>query len=238
MTVCVIPCYNVDALCLEAVRGATNHCTHIIAVDDGSTDDTLKNLQALQQSIENLIILRHEKNRGKGDALLTGMRYALEHFPFTALITIDGDGQHYSENIPLLAFPIQEGVHLSIGSRDISKMPLRNRLSNLFIAYLLRFLYPMAPKDTQTGMRGFSHYFVNEIVHHIEGGRYEMEFRCLLLALSYHLQILSVPIPTIYLGKEGVSHFSLIRDSYRILKVLFMHWIHRHDRKKAKTFSS
>ena len=200
--------------------------SYLIVIDDGSTDQTGKILQRLSsQHREKIHCITFAKNRGKGFGLIEGMRYAKEHSPFDGLITLDGDGQHNPEDIPRLIQKIQEGADLAIGTRTFSEMPFRSRFANTLISFLLRLMYPKAPFDTQSGMRSFSRRLIEEIVRIVPGGRYEMEFRCLLLALSHRLKTAEVPISTIYIEKNRSSWFSPLRDSFRILWVFILHVI-------------
>ena len=164
------------------------------------------------------------KNRGKGAALLEGMKQALSSTPFEVLVTLDSDGQHLPSDIPKLALRITEGADLVIGCRQFNQMPLRSRVANMLISFLLRSVFSKAPIDNQSGFRAFSRKLVKEIVDHVTGDRYEMEFRCVLLALHDGYKIASSPIDTLYFDKNRSSHFGIFRDSFRILKVFFQYW--------------
>ncbi len=220
----LIPCYNVAQHCEEIVKETSLYCTHLIVIDDGSTDGTSEILKRMSSLYPNKIhLIEFQSNQGKGFGLIEGFKYASENFDFEVLVTLDSDGQHAARFIPQLVEPIFKGADLVIGSRLFSGMPLKNRLSNKIIAFLLRLVYRNAPIDTQSGMRGFSSSMIERLVQSIDGGRYEMEFRCLLLALREKKSIVEVPIPTIYINKNRSSHFAPLIDSYRILKVLWDH---------------
>jgi len=162
-------------------------------------------------------------NQGKGFALLEGMKYAIDHLHFHALITIDSDGQHCASFIPEIMQPIFDGADFVMGERPFEMMPNRSRWGNKWISFLLRLIFEHAPKDTQSGMRAFSKKLIENILKTIKGGRYETEFRCLLCALSNGFKMYSIVIPTIYIDKNKSSHFSPIRDALRIFKVLILH---------------
>jgi glycosyltransferase involved in cell wall biosynthesis len=156
-------------------------------------------------------------NGGKGGALLDGMQYALEHFQFSALITIDGDGQHRPEDIPRAEKAILQGKDFVIGQRNFSGMPLRSRFGNTITSGIFRKLYPKCPSDTQSGFRAFSSKFVHEIVTFIPGRRYETELYTLLLALYLGSEVDVFQIDTIYIDENKSSHFRPVMDSVRIL---------------------
>ena len=228
MIVAVIPCYNVDQYCKTVIQEVLPLVNHIIAINDGSTDRTGDILDQIATRHPNqLTIITFEKNRGKGFGILEGLKLALDHFDFDAIVTIDGDGQHNAPFLVPLAQAIKNGADLAIGARSFKKMPLRSWFGNLTISLFLRCIYAHAPLDTQSGMRAFNRDFASEIACQIPGGAYEMEFRCLLLALRQKRKIVEVPITTIYIDKNRSSHFSHLKDSMKVLKTLFLHLLGR-----------
>lgn len=222
--VAIIPCYDVEKYCRKVIEETLNRVAFLVLIDDGSRDGTGTILHEMQQRNPkqiHLIVFPH--NRGKGAALLAGIKYAFLS-SFDVLVTLDSDGQHLPSEIPRLASRVAEGVDLVIGCRQFDQMPFRSRFANTFISFLLRRIYANAPKDTQSGFRAFSLKLAQKIENEISGNRYEMEFRCILLALRDGDKVECCPIQTIYLDKNRSSHFAKIRDSVRILKVLFHYW--------------
>ncbi|HUK55756.1 MAG TPA: glycosyltransferase [Nitrospiria bacterium] len=221
---CVIPCYNVAALCEAVVREAAAHADHVIAVDDGSTDGTGEVLHRIQAEGGGRVrVVSFPVNRGKGGALLEAFRLAISEWPFDLLVTVDGDGQHRPADIPRLVRAWKEkGASLVIGERvQFGAMPLRSRIGNTLTSALLRRLYPESPLDTQSGLRALDRNFVREVVQSVQGRRYETEMKILLLALGHHRRIGTVPIQTVYLNGNRSSHFRPVLDSLRIYWVLF-----------------
>ena len=225
-TVVIIPCRNVEGYCEAVINNATKSCSHVVCVNDGSTDNTAQILRKIaKKDSSHIHIITFPKNLGKGFALLAGMDYAEKHFNYDSLVTIDSDGQHCPSFIPELIQPIFDGVDFVIGERPFQKMPKRSRFGNTWISWLLKMQYGFAPKDTQSGMRALSPKIVKEFIQSLKGGRYETEFRCLLTALSKNFKVASITIPTIYLDENKSSHFSPLKDALRILKVFFGHLV-------------
>lgn len=226
---CVIPCYNVTALCGEVVIQASKYVDYIIAVNDGSTDGTAEVLYKVAAESQGRIrVLSFLNNRGKGTALLEGFQYALREIPFDILVTLDGDRQHCPSDIPrLVQACIQENAALVIGERtfNLGAIPLRSRLGNRLATMLLQRLYPQSPRDTQSGLRAFRRSFIEQIVQDIKGGRYDTELYILLLALKRQLPIVTVPIPTIYFDQNRSSHFRPVRDTLSICRVFLNFWV-------------
>ena len=222
--VAIVPCYNVDGTCGSIVRAAADFADRVIAVNDGSTDGTLKILAAVQKELgDRVTVLGWPVNRGKGAALLEAFRQATSQWPGHVVVTLDGDGQHRPRDIASLARTLIEGnCDLVIGERLArEKMPLRSRLGNGLTAALLKRIYPASPTDTQSGFRAFAPEFVEEILENISGGRYETELQILLLALRQRRPIGSVTIPTVYIDDNRLSHFRPLVDSWRVYRALF-----------------
>lgn len=233
----VIPCYNAEKFVEEVVLKTLEFTERLILVNDGSTDNSpmiLDNLSKLYP--EKVVLVNLVKNSGKGTALLAGFKKALE-FPFDGLVTIDADAQHNPLDIIYLAKEIKSSCALVIGERLFRLMPFRSKISNAIISFFLRRFYSKAPKDTQSGMRGFNRDFIKQIVQKIDGGCYEVEFRILLLALEQKLKIKSVPITTIYIEKNRSSHFSPLKDSIKIIRVLVSHLLKNGAQKIKRLFS-
>ena len=221
----VVPCYNVEKYCRPVIEQILPQCTSLILIDDGSTDQTHKILQEFQsKNKEKIHLITFSENKGKGAALLKGFQYALNQIPFDTLLTIDSDGQHLPSEIPKLTASVAKGADFVIGSRNFKHAPFIRRLPNQIISFLLHRLFPNAPKDTQSGYRAFNKAVIQKFEKEIYGNRYELEFRCLIIALRDNLKIEECPIKTIYHKKNISSHFSAVKDSALILNVFFKYW--------------
>lgn len=230
-TTVVMPCYNVAGLCGGVLKSVLPYADHIIAIDDGSTDGTSDILRGIASESQGRVsLLTLSTNQGKGHALMAGFRHALSGEPFDALVTIDGDGQHRAEDIPVLAAACRDGAEFVIGERlDLNAMPLRSRFGNVLTHRLLHLFYSRCPVDTQSGFRAMDRGFVQMILTSLEGRRYETELQILLLALDRRVRIDAVMIPSIYLDHNRSSHFRPIRDSMRIYRAL-LQWVLRPKR--------
>ena len=217
---CLVPCYNVACSCEEVIREAAKHSRHVLALNDGSIDETGAILRSLAAEMNGRVhIVSLPVNRGKGVILLEGFRYALENIPFDVLVTIDGDRQHRPADIPRLVHEChQNNADMVIGGRvkGSGAIPLRSCLGNMLTYKFMRFFYPLIPRDTQSGFRAFKKSFLQEVLLSVKGGRYETELIMLLLALERHKRIATVPIPAIYFGNNRSSHFQPVADALRI----------------------
>jgi len=94
----LIPSYNPGPKVFDAVRTARAHWAPVWVVVDGSTDDSPARLLAMAATDPDLRVLVQTRNRGKGAAVLLGLREARAQ-GFTHALTMDSDGQHPADRI-------------------------------------------------------------------------------------------------------------------------------------------
>ncbi|MCQ2184069.1 MAG: glycosyltransferase [Bacteroidales bacterium] len=211
----IIPTYNNAGTIADVVTRALKECRDVIVVCDGCTDGTVSILESLDPKP---VILDLKENGGKGKALKAGFRYALGH-GFAYAVTLDGDGQHFPEDIPVL---VEAGRKhpgaLIVGERsDLDSMQrsagsrFANRLSNFWFA--VQTLHIL--KDTQTGYRL---YPLNKLRGlSLLTSRYEAELELLVFAAWHGVKLVSAPVRVYYPEPEDrVSHFRPGRDFARI----------------------
>ena len=154
----VIPCFNEAATILdllERVRSAPVTSKQIIVVDDGSSDGTRELLQGLQA--DDLTVLLHERNRGKGAALATGFAAARGEI----CIVQDADLEYDPAEYPLVIGPIVQGkADVVFGSRFQGAAPHRvvyfwHRLGNGFLTLLSNMFTDLNLTDMETCYKAF-----------------------------------------------------------------------------------
>ncbi|HEX9703622.1 MAG TPA: glycosyltransferase family 2 protein [Gemmatimonadales bacterium] len=209
----IIPAYQA-AKTLPGVVERTRQSVadaHVYVVDDGSTDGTGEGRWGT-----GVTVLRHERNRGKGAALASGIARALV-LGAGAIVTLDADGQHPPELIPGLVGPIARGeADLVLGARARSAaMPLGRRVNNWLSAALTSRVGGQLVVDAQTGFRAFTRT-VAEAIRPSETS-YDYEAAFLLGVVDRGFRVRSVPIPTIYDG--AASHFRHWLDTWRLARV-------------------
>lgn len=228
MTVCVIiPCYNVGPRCIPVIREASRHVGRVLAIDDGSTDETRA---SIRQSGAELVAF--ERNRGKGFALLEGFSVALLDERIKVIMTLDGDGQHDPREIPTLLAAFSAGAgDLIIGARagPWKAMPLKRRLANRCSSFLISKLCGQPLPDSQSGFRLISRPALERLLPSLRPGRYEMETQMLILASREGCRIASVPVSTIYSDSAlAASSFHPFRDTLLVARVICQaFWHHR-----------
>jgi glycosyltransferase involved in cell wall biosynthesis len=214
----VIPAYNPSLYVMDLVKELLTHgFENIIIVNDGSS----KHKEVFEKLTEhkNVILLHHDRNKGKGAALKTAFKYILSNVMYKTetVITMDADGQHSIEDVKKIASKISsERNALILGVRDFSgTVPLRSRFGNTLTKLIFRLFRGINLKDTQTGLRGIPIKLVQEYLK-IRLDRYDFELACLLLVKRLSLDFIQVPIQTIYIDNNASSHFRPLIDSLRI----------------------
>ena len=154
----VIPCFNEAATILdliERVRSSPVGPKQIIVVDDGSSDGTRTLLQGLQA--DDLTVLMHERNRGKGAALATGFAAARGEI----CIVQDADLEYDPAEYPLVIGPIVNGkADVVFGSRFQGAAPHRvvyfwHRVGNGFLTLLSNMFTDLNLTDMETCYKAF-----------------------------------------------------------------------------------
>jgi len=216
----VIPAYRAAATLpgvLERVhRALAGRAASVVVVDDGSDDAT-----AALAACGGAVVLRHPANRGKGHALRAGIAAAVAGGA-SVLVTLDADGQHPPEAIPMLLAPIAAGrADLVVGSRARdARMPVSRRMSNGLSSALVSRAVGFRIPDSQSGFRAMRRQVAQAV--RPRGERYEFETEFLLLAARAGWRVAAVVVPTVYGGEP--SHFRYGADTLAIASVFIRHW--------------
>lgn len=144
---------NVEALAREIAAATRGEVAEILFVDDGSSDDTVKQLQDLKEEIPNLRILCHAKNGGQSRAIRTGVMAATA----PVIVTLDGDGQNDPADIPhlLQVFRLDENIGMVAGVRAKRKDTWSRRMASRFGNGIRQKLLHDGATDTGCGLKAF-----------------------------------------------------------------------------------
>lgn len=207
----LIPAYN-EAERLRPVVDASLQQLPVLVVDDGSTDDTAALAQAAGAEV-----LQQVPNQGKGAALRAGFRQALER-GYDAVITLDADGQHDTDEISLFleAFAERKG-DLIIGARDFSQMPFTRRMANMLGTWLFSWALGQRVEDNQSGYRLISRRLMDYVLQSAEEG-FEFEVEMIVDCVRRGYKMDWVGIRTIYAGES--SHIQPWKHTVKFIKLV------------------
>ena len=129
----------------------------------------------------------------------------------------DSDGQHTLSDILAVAAAVRShGDGIVLGARDFSgEIPLRSRFGNSATRMALRAASGLRLQDTQTGLRGYPASLLGWLMT-VDGDRFEYELSVLLEAKRREIEVVEVPIATIYIDDNESSHFRPVIDSIRV----------------------
>ena len=208
-----MPVYNNGATVRDIASGCRSILKNVLVVDDGSTDaDISKLLSGLD-----VVLLKHDKNLGKGRAILTAAEY-IDSRGGKYMITIDADGQHNPEDIrKFLPLINEDDASVIIGSRDFNteNVPEKSRFGRKFANFWLRIETGVYTDDCQSGFRAYPIKYLKQMK--FRGSHYDFEAEVLARAVWAGLCLRTVPISVYYpKPEERVSSFRPFLDNLRL----------------------
>jgi glycosyltransferase involved in cell wall biosynthesis len=190
----VIPVFNEKETVAETVRRvqATGLASEIILVDDGSTDGTCEILRALE-SPPSVVVLTHEKNKGKGASLRTGFHRAAGD----VILVQDADLEYNPVEYPALLEPIESGqADVVYGSRFLgSKRRVAmfwHMVANQLLTLATNILYNSILSDMETGYKVFRAALIKSIP--LRANRFDFEPEITAKVLKRKARLFEIPI--------------------------------------------
>lgn len=208
----IIPTYNNEKTLQRVLDKTLEFTPNVFVVNDGSTDSTPEILSKYPQ----LRLIDQPKNQGKGMALRRGFKEALKQ-GFDYAITIDSDGQHFPEDIPVFVEEIKEnGEALLIGDRNMAQdgIPGKSSFGNRFSNFWYWFETGIKLSDTQSGFRLYPIKQMEKLNFFTR--KFEFEIEVIVKAAWNGIPVKNVPIRVLYDESERVSHFRPFKDFVRI----------------------
>jgi glycosyltransferase involved in cell wall biosynthesis len=217
--VCVIiPVYNNEKTIGDVIDRCKEQINDVIVINDGSNDGTTEEINK-----RNVIHHKFEANQGKGSALKKGFEIAYEN-GFDYAISLDGDGQHYPEDIPKFinhAKNNQDRNTIIIGTRDFGEnVTGRSKFGRVWSNFWCNFLTQKHIKDAQSGFRLYPLKKMRRLK--LRRSRYDFETEVLVKALWKGCSVAHLPVSVHYDNpQERVSHFRGVYDNTRITFLFF-----------------
>jgi len=214
----VIPAYNEAATIRGVAARALAQMPRVIVVDDGSSDDTAAALEGLS-----VTLIRNPRNLGKAASLWRGMAVALAENA-SAVVTLDGDGQHRPEDIPrLLEMHRADPQALVVGARlhEGGSIPADRYFANRFANFWIAWAAGQRVEDSQSGFRLYPASLLNRLPSHLgRAAGFVFESEVLIEAGRRGARLAWVPIPAIYEARGRRSHFRPVADIVLITRMV------------------
>ncbi|HHT78333.1 MAG TPA: glycosyltransferase family 2 protein [Actinobacteria bacterium] len=218
----LIPSYNEEKHIKSVIEKCAVYGLDIIVVNDGSTDNTLSVLNQLKRKEDlKLIVLNHEINKGKGEALKTGFDFACKNNYF-GVITIDADGQHSIDEIGNFITEVKNNdPDIIVGSRftDTKGMPFIRLAVNFLTSWIISLIALKKIGDVQSGFRFIKHNVMEKVK--LQTSNFDTEPELLIKASWHGFKITNIPIKTIYNLDEFKSHISPGKDTLKFFNLVF-----------------
>lgn len=209
----IVPCYNVAATLEGVVRTLPAWVAAVVLVDDGSTDDTAGVMARIRDP--RIHVVRHEKNRGVGAAVLTGYAKA-ETLGMRVFVKMDGDGQMRPDDLESLVEPVvRNRADYAKGDRfthyaSLKKMPVSRRFGNALLSFLTKcvsgYWNIFDVTNGFTALRASTYRKLDMLgVHH----GYFFETSMLIELNTVLARVVDVDMPSVYQGEK--SHLKVGR---------------------------
>lgn len=190
----IIPIFNEISTIEEILDRvqATGLVDELLLVDDGSTDGTRDFLNGINGK-NNIRVILHEQNQGKGAAVVTG----IQHAKGDVLLIQDADLEYDPRDYPELLQPIQEGLaDVVYGSRFLGgpRRPTMfwHMVANKLLTLMTNILYNNILTDMETGYKVFKKEVVEDMTIHAKKFDFEPEFTAKIL--KRNIKVYEVPI--------------------------------------------
>ncbi|WP_026803004.1 glycosyltransferase family 2 protein [Aliarcobacter lanthieri] len=213
--IAVVPTLNNDSTIQKVVDDILYYGFKVIVIDDGYTNP----VSNILQESENLFIIRHETNKGKGKAILSGAKKAKE-LGYEYFVSLDGDGQHLASEIEKLKFTITKDNQIIIGARnfDIMNVPNGSKFGRWFSNFWACWDTGYNITDS---LSGFRIYPVSILELSYKTSKFDWEMEVLVRHAWAGNDITETVIECYYpKADERVSHFRKFEDTMAIV------WVH------------
>ncbi|EFK55131.1 glycosyltransferase family 2 protein [Corynebacterium genitalium ATCC 33030] len=153
----IVPCYNEGPVINQVLANALQTFPNIVAVNDGSADDSAVQIHAAGAHLVN-----HPVNLGQGAAIQTGVEYARAQPGARFFVTFDADGQHQVKDVVRMVGRLRsEPVDIIVGTRfagdqENSQVPLIKRIVLKTVVFLSPRTRKLGLSDAHNGLRAFN----------------------------------------------------------------------------------
>jgi predicted LPLAT superfamily acyltransferase len=217
----VVPIYNHKDTIAAAVSALVALGLPVFVIDDGSDAATQAVLEQLPQQFGGVTVHRLPRNRGKGGAVMQGMRQAFAA-GFTHALQIDADGQHDNGDVPRFLQAARENPQAVVCGQPIydGSVP-RGRLYGRYITHFWVGIETLTlrPLDALCGFRVYPLAASVALIDRVAIGE-RMDFDPEILVHLMWDGVPAIPLRTrVIYPEHGLSHFDYLKDNIRISKM-------------------
>ncbi|MFX1517679.1 MAG: glycosyltransferase family 2 protein [Promethearchaeota archaeon] len=212
----LLPAFNEEKTVQKVIKQLLEVFSYdqIILADDGSTDNTSQIVSEI-----GIKIIRNKINRGKGHVLRKSFAIILKQFPKAKwILTMDADGQHHVQDVPYFFQTINcaSEADIIIGKRDYNQMPPLNSISNKITSNWSNFWLKWNLHDLQCGFRCYRTESLRLILDYgLTKSRFDLETEVLIISWILDLNLLEIPITTLYPNTQRKSRIRPVIDTLR-----------------------
>jgi dolichol-phosphate mannosyltransferase len=222
--------YNEDLFSvIEDIARTTNEKFHYIFVDDGSKDDTVKQLRKITENRSDVTIVEHGVNRGMGNAIKTGLASCSgDH-----IITMDADLTFRPVDITILIQKYRETCADCISGSPYLEKGLMEEVTpfRLLMSKSVNFLYRLLLGNQITCVSPIFRLYKRNVLDEIDitSSNYEINAEILSKLIIGGKSVVEVPVPLLK-RKYGVSKINVLKEIknnilllYKIIKTKYLH---------------
>ena len=178
----------------------------IIPVNDGSKDNTAEEIRRAADSLQKINPVIYEINRGKGGALIEGVSHTKGDIVAFLDADLDISPNHFKTYIPAYKDNHADVVIGSKMHKDSNlDYPLARKVFSVGYFVLLKILFGMGLKDTQTGIKLYRGDLIREIAPKLTVKGFAFDIEILALALARKAKIIEMPVEIVYSRESATS---------------------------------
>ncbi len=218
----IIPSFNHSAKLAQITQSLIKQELAVIIVDDASSANHAKNLQKINDAFDDIHLVRHAENQGKGGAVITGLITA-QKLGYSHALQVDADGQHDLNDIKKLLDLAQQYPQALISGQPVYDESIpKGRLWGRSITHFWVHIETLS-LQVQDTMCGFRVYPLTSACQLIEqvclGKRMDFDIEIMVRLFWRNVDIKFIPTKIEY-PQDGQSHFRALHDN------LLISWLH------------
>jgi len=213
----LMPCYN-ESKCIKkniaetinAVKEFNNGSFEIIAIDDGSSDNTFEQIKAGAGNNGFVKFVKLEQNYGKGRALRKGFEHAKGKY----ICFLDGDLDIHPKLIrSFIDYLEKEGADVVIGSKrhplSVVNYPMNRKIASVIYQGFIKSIFNLSIRDSQVGLKLFKREVLDDVFHRVVVKKYAFDIELLINAHHRGYKIVEAPIEMDFLKLVKKSEVDL-----------------------------